>query len=186
MCWVQETGFGAVTFWLKVHYPMAGRNRLLIVDDQIAIVQLLEEFLADEGYDVESLAGGAEAVQRLGQRPVPDLLVLDIMMPEVNGWEVLDRLRAQPETAHTPVILLTAAPKQAQYVFKTRQPERCILLAKPIGLEELLTHIQVMLSTPPGRMAGGGPEDSGRSAPPALPRVEFALRLKRARPATAN
>lgn len=136
---------------------MASSSRVLIIDDQTAIVQLLEEFLSDEGYEVEGITDAVEALDRLQRAPTPDLLVLDLMMPQVTGWEVLDALRADPSTSDVPVVLLTAAPRQGQVEFANRKPDRTILLAKPIGLDELLTQIAAMLDQrgPPGRSPGG-------------------------------
>ncbi|HBY94500.1 MAG: response regulator [Ardenticatenaceae bacterium] len=148
---------------------MASSNRVLIIDDQTAIVQLLEEFLSDEGYDVEGITDAVEALDRLHRPPRPDLLVLDLMMPQVTGWEVLDALRSDPATADVPVILLTAAPRQGQVEFTRRRPDHTILLAKPIGLDELLIQVAAMLNDrePPGHATGGDhPKSSstGRAA----------------------
>jgi two-component system response regulator MprA len=128
---------------------MAATKRLLVIDDQIAIVQLLEELLTEEGYEVEGITDSVEALERVLRPPRPDLLILDLMMPQVTGWEVLETLRSNPATATVPVILLTAAPRQGQVELNQRNPSLCILLAKPIGLDELLMQIESMLSRSP-------------------------------------
>jgi two-component system alkaline phosphatase synthesis response regulator PhoP len=86
---------------------MVDRKRILVVDDEIYIVHILEFTLTMEGYEVLTAADGEEALRRLEQDR-PDLVVLDIMMPKVDGYEVLRRIRADEEFRQLPVILLSA------------------------------------------------------------------------------
>lgn len=83
------------------------RKRILVVDDEIYIVHILEFTLTMEGYEVLTAADGEEAMRRLEQDR-PDLVVLDIMMPKLDGYEVLRRIRADEEFRQVPVILLSA------------------------------------------------------------------------------
>ncbi len=80
---------------------------ILIVDDEEDILHLLRYNLEKEGYAVRTAANGAEAVD-LAQSASPDLIVLDVMMPEMDGFEVCRRLRATTQHATTPIIFLTA------------------------------------------------------------------------------
>jgi phosphoserine phosphatase RsbU/P len=82
-------------------------SRILVVDDNEANRDMLSRRLARHGHGVAMAAGGAEALARLGAEPF-DLVLLDIMMPEMNGYEVLERLKADPELQHIPVIMITA------------------------------------------------------------------------------
>ena len=82
-------------------------SRILVVDDNEANRDMLSRRLARQGHGVEMAAGGQEALQRLGAEPF-DLVLLDIMMPEMNGYEVLERLKADPVLQHIPVIMITA------------------------------------------------------------------------------
>ena len=82
-------------------------SRILVVDDNEANRDMLSRRLARQGHGVEMAAGGLEALQRLGAEPF-DLVFLDIMMPEMNGYEVLERLKADPDLQHIPVIMITA------------------------------------------------------------------------------
>ncbi len=77
---------------------------VLVVDDERNIVQLARMYLASEGYSVESAYDGAEAIEKIKAHP-PDLVVLDLMMPKMDGWEVCRRLRQESDI---PVIILTA------------------------------------------------------------------------------
>lgn len=167
---------------------MESSSRVLIIDDQTAIVQLLEEFLSNEGYDVEAITDSVEALRRLQRSPVPDLLVLDLMMPQVTGWEVLEALRSDPATAEVPVIVLTAAPRQGLVEFTQRSPDRCILLAKPIGLDELLTKIETMLDKdrPRGQAPGGDPKALSAKGKPEPPESQFTVHRWFARPGLAG
>src|SRR6266436_8308724 len=81
-----------------------GRPKLLIVDDDHELCPMLVEYLGPEGFATETVGTGPMALDRLTRGPV-DLMVLDVMLPELSGFEVLRRLRA---TSRMPVIMLTA------------------------------------------------------------------------------
>ncbi len=83
------------------------RKRILVVDDEVYIVHILEFTLTMEGYDVVTAADGDEALRKV-EEDRPDLVVLDIMMPRMDGYEVCRRLREEEETRDLPVILLSA------------------------------------------------------------------------------
>lgn len=87
--------------------PPSGARRILVVDDQPDIRMMCRVNLALEGYDVLEAADGETGliVARAAQ---PDVILLDVMMPGLDGWEVLDLLRSDPVTARIPVVMLTA------------------------------------------------------------------------------
>jgi CheY-like chemotaxis protein len=82
---------------------------VLIADDEFAIVQTLAEILAWEGYAVVTAANGRAALAELRKQKV-DVVLLDFMMPVMDGRQVLEQLRADPSLRDTPVIMMTAAP----------------------------------------------------------------------------
>jgi CheY-like chemotaxis protein len=82
-------------------------ERILVVDDDQVIQELLVVNLEMEGYDVLTAANGEEALERV-KRDGPDLVILDIMMPKIDGWEAASRIKADPARAGTPVIFLSA------------------------------------------------------------------------------
>ncbi|PKB71767.1 MAG: hypothetical protein BZY87_03925 [SAR202 cluster bacterium Io17-Chloro-G6] len=82
-------------------------TKVLVVDDEQGIVDLLVENLSDNGFDVISATNGASALVLI-YRERPDIVLLDLMIPVVNGYEVLRELRANPTMKNLPVILLTA------------------------------------------------------------------------------
>ena len=81
--------------------------KILVVDDEFDIVNLLVDDLTDDGFDVISADNGATALELI-YREQPDIVLLDLMMPVLNGYEVLREIRADPTTQNLPVILLTA------------------------------------------------------------------------------
>jgi two-component system sensor histidine kinase ChiS len=80
---------------------------ILIVDDEPENLELLEAVLAPTGHTIRSAGGGREALQAV-QQERPDLILLDLMMPEVSGFEVCEMLRANEATARVPIIVVTA------------------------------------------------------------------------------
>jgi two-component system alkaline phosphatase synthesis response regulator PhoP len=83
------------------------KGRILVVDDEIYIVHILDFSLGMEGYEVLTALDGEQALERL-KNDKPDLIVLDIMMPKVDGYEVCRTIKSNPDTQHIPVILLSA------------------------------------------------------------------------------
>jgi len=83
------------------------KGRILVVDDEIYIVHILDFSLGMEGYEVLTALDGEQALERL-KSDKPDLIVLDIMMPKVDGYEVCRAIKGDPATQHIPVILLSA------------------------------------------------------------------------------
>src|SRR6202163_4084383 len=89
----------------KLQQPVAGT--ILVADDQASNRELLEELLTAEGYKVASVSSGAAALEQMSIVPV-DLVLLDVMMPDLTGFEVCEKIKANPDTYLIPVILVTA------------------------------------------------------------------------------
>jgi two-component system alkaline phosphatase synthesis response regulator PhoP len=83
------------------------KGKILVVDDEIYIVHILDFSLGMEGYEVVTALDGEQALEKL-QSDKPDLIVLDIMMPKLDGYEVCKAIKSDPETRQIPVILLSA------------------------------------------------------------------------------
>jgi signal transduction histidine kinase/CheY-like chemotaxis protein/ligand-binding sensor domain-containing protein len=81
--------------------------RLLLVDDDLAVHQMLEQELTREGYLLDSATSGSEAIER-AERSRPDLIILDLMMPGMSGFELAERLRQRESTSRIPIVVLTA------------------------------------------------------------------------------
>jgi len=82
-------------------------KKVLVVDDDRVIQQLLVVNLELEGYDVDTASDGEQALEKIASVD-PDIVLLDIMMPKYDGWEVCRRAKADPATAHIPIIFLSA------------------------------------------------------------------------------
>jgi DNA-binding response OmpR family regulator len=107
---------------------------ILIVDDERFIRDLLIDYLQDEGYSADGAAHGLEAIQCLRTRPF-QLVLLDIMMPIMNGWQMLQVMRADPALATLPVVMMTAGDN----VHKRALEQGAIgYLPKPLDLDALL------------------------------------------------
>jgi two-component system response regulator CpxR len=114
---------------------------LLIVDDDQELCSLLVEYLTPEGYVVELLGNGAAALARLSRAVAPDLVVLDVMLPELSGFEVLRRIRA---TSKVPVIMLTARGEEVDRVVGLEMGADDYL-PKPFSPRELVARIKAVL-----------------------------------------
>ncbi len=84
------------------------RGTVLVVDDEAPVLEVLRRFLTKAGYDIRVASNGAAALELVHSGPPPDLIVLDLMMPVMSGFEVLSALRANKDWANIPVIVLTA------------------------------------------------------------------------------
>jgi DNA-binding response OmpR family regulator len=115
------------------------KKKILVVDDEDDILQFLELVLREKGYDVVTAASGQEALTR-AQIEKPDLVLLDIMMPQMDGWEVLKLLRVDDETADIPVAMLSARTEAKDRV-QGLQEGAIDYICKPFALQELLEKI---------------------------------------------
>ena len=83
------------------------KNNLLVVDDDPMAVKLVKDIASASGYNVFTAANGREGIE-VAARMMPDLILMDIMMPEMDGYKAVAGLRSNPKTARIPVIMLTA------------------------------------------------------------------------------
>ncbi|MFW9620956.1 MAG: response regulator, partial [Macromonas sp.] len=122
---------------------MPESGKILAVDDTPASLKLLTELLKAEGYDVRSAINGELALRSAQQNP-PELVLLDIRMPEMDGFEVCRRLKAQPATAHVPVIFVSALTDTDEKLhgFELGAVD---FVTKPFQREELLARVRTHL-----------------------------------------
>jgi CheY-like chemotaxis protein len=108
--------------------PASRRASVLVVDDDEAIRQVIAEVLRDEGYEVVCAENGLQALCEMRKGPHPDLVLLDLMMPVMSGWEVLEQRESSDELSRIPVVVVSAmtAPGAEEQ------------LAKPLDLDHLL------------------------------------------------
>ena len=123
---------------------MTGRRLILVADDDADILALIKAVLERSGHEVVAVADGVEALAGVRMHR-PDLAVLDITMPLVDGLEVLRRLRADSETAALPVVLLSAQAQEADVVrgFATGASA---YMKKPFSPRDLVARVAELLS----------------------------------------
>ena len=120
------------------------KRKILIVDDEEDILNFLEMVLTEKGYEIVTAAGGHEALTR-AQIEKPDLVLLDVMMPQMDGWEVLKLLRVDEGTAQVPVAMLSARTEARDRV-QGLQEGAIDYICKPFSLQELLGKIEAIFA----------------------------------------
>lgn len=116
-------------------------QNILIVEDDKDIRETLQYALELEGYQVETASNGSDALHFLKKNHSPHLILLDLMMPIMNGWEFLEAIKTEAELSRIPVIVITAAGEAA-----SRTVDVNAFIKKPIELESLLNTVQTLVS----------------------------------------
>jgi DNA-binding response OmpR family regulator len=117
--------------------------KVLIAEDDPQGVELLEAYLADTGYEIRTATDGEETLRLVNQWQ-PDLVLLDVMMPKISGFEVCKRLRANPTTRDIAVLMITAL-DQASDVERAVEAGTDEFLTKPINKKDLLLRLGALL-----------------------------------------
>ena len=119
---------------------MSDREVVLVVDDLPQNLRLLDAVLSPKGYEVRTADSGEEALQMVGDDP-PDIILLDILMPGIDGYEVCRRVRDDEATAFLPVVMITASGEQEKILAIEAGADDFI--AKPFDQNELLARREV-------------------------------------------
>jgi DNA-binding response OmpR family regulator len=119
------------------------RRKILVVDDTEPNLRLLRALLTGAGYDVITAQCGGDGIAAAA-RENPDLILLDIMMPDLTGFDVCQRLRASADTRHTPIVFLTALHEMEDHV-RAIDVGGDDVLTKPINKLELLLRVKSLL-----------------------------------------
>lgn len=122
---------------------MEKKNKILIVDDAVDTVELLKKRFRAEGYDTSEAYNGEEALNKVPEYD-PDLIVLDVMMPKIDGYEVAKRLKANEETKYIPVLMLTAK-GEVEHKVKGLDIGADDYMAKPFDYKELSARVRSLL-----------------------------------------
>lgn len=130
-------------------------RKILAVDDEKSIIRLIEVNLKREGYEVITAGDGKEALEKVAQEQ-PDLVVLDVMMPFLDGFEVLTSMKKDPDTRDIPVIMLTAKAQDADVFNGYRSGADCYL-TKPFNPKELNTFVKRIFESFENDLDGGRP-----------------------------
>ncbi len=115
------------------------RGIVLVVDDDEANRTLLRDSLETHGYDIIEAENGEQALQKVEQRP-PDVILLDVMMPRMDGFEVCRRLKKDPGTAHIPILMVTALSERMERMMGIAAGASDFL-SKPVDLQELTLRV---------------------------------------------
>ncbi|MGV3723645.1 MAG: response regulator [Actinomycetota bacterium] len=124
--------------------------RVLVVDDQEDARASLSEILEMEGYVVDTAGDGQEALEYLRAGPLPDVMLLDLMMPGMNGWELRRRQLADPDLEGVPVVVVSGADLSEQ---KHSWLKAAGYFVKPIQIDQLLEAVAAQCASPPGSAA---------------------------------
>ena len=116
--------------------------KILVVDDDPIVIRMVKSFLATHGFEIVWAADGLDALIKI-KKEKPQLVILDIMMPEVNGYDVCYQLRFNPDFEKIPIIILTVREKEIDDLISKRS--NIDYVQKPVDLQLLLTKVQSYL-----------------------------------------
>jgi two-component system alkaline phosphatase synthesis response regulator PhoP len=129
---------------------MAGKKKILVVDDEPDFVAIVRKYLEKEGFEVDVAYDGVEGLNKVRQSP-PDAIVLDVMMPEKDGYAVCQELKQSDQFKNIPIVLLTAV---SSHVSSTRyshydgmSTEADDYLPKPASAEEIVESVKRLVQT---------------------------------------
>lgn len=120
--------------------------RIVVVDDEPEIVDIMVEYFQGEEFDVTGLSDPSRAVELVATKQ-PGVVLLDIMMPDMDGYEVASRLKADPRTAEIPIIFLTGKERQDDDLRFTKSAGD-LYVHKPVPLPELKESVLFMINNP--------------------------------------
>ena len=138
------------------------KKKILLVDDEPSVLKILTRRLETNHYEVITATDGLEGLDR-AMADKPDLIISDIMMPNMDGYTFVRKVRAHPPLSRVPVIILTAKDKM-QELFMFQGVKDCDYLVKPFESEDLLKKIQELLARVETYLGPGEP-----SGPPPVP-----------------
>jgi two-component system response regulator VicR len=115
-------------------------KHILCIEDEPEMIDLIRLILGRRGFDVVGAAGGKEGLEKVRQDP-PDLILLDLMMPDMDGWEVYQQIKADDRTKNIPVIVVTAKAQSIDKVLGLHIAKVDDYIAKPFSPQELLESV---------------------------------------------
>jgi CheY-like chemotaxis protein len=124
--------------------------KILIADDEDMVIEIMARKIASQGYEVITAKDGAEAWNKIVS-DVPDIIILDLNMPKMDGWTLLSRLRQNPPTKGWQPVIIVSAQNELESFQKGMKLEADHYLAKPCQIEDILKAIRLMLSLIPQR-----------------------------------
>ena len=123
-------------------------KHILCIEDEPEMIVLIRLILKRHGFNVEGADGGREGLEKIRQTP-PDLILLDLMMPDIDGWEVYQQIKADEKTSHIPVIVVTAKAQNIDKVLGLHIAKVDDYISKPFSPQALLESVQKVLGLEP-------------------------------------
>jgi len=126
---------------------MANSNlkRIICVEDETEMIDLIRLILSRRGFEIIGAYGGKEGLESI-RKELPDLVLLDLMMPDMDGWEVYQQMKADVTTRDIPVIVVTAKAQSIDKVLGLHIAKVDAYVAKPFSPQELLTSVEIVLN----------------------------------------
>ena len=118
--------------------------KIVCIEDEPEMIELVRLILSRQGMEVHGALGGQEGLEKIAAIK-PDLILLDLMMPEMDGWQVFQTLRVNPETSEIPVIIVTAKAQSIDKVLGLHIARVNDYITKPFGPQELVASVQRVL-----------------------------------------
>ncbi|MGC9335356.1 MAG: response regulator transcription factor [Anaerolineae bacterium] len=120
------------------------KKRVLCIEDHPEMIELIRLILGREGFEVDGALGGREGLKAIQENP-PNLILLDLMMPDVDGWEVYRQIKADVDLRSIPVIAVTAKAQSIDRVLGLHIAGMDDFITKPFGPKELIASVQRVL-----------------------------------------
>jgi two-component system response regulator VicR len=117
--------------------------KILVVDDEEPLLELVSAILRGEGYDVHTANGGHKALETLEQESI-DLVLLDVMMPEMDGWDVVKEMKSKPTLRDIPIAMLTVKAMSPQYFYSDEVEGLVDYINKPFPKKELIDRVKTI------------------------------------------
>lgn len=124
----------------------AKTKSILCIEDEAEMIDLMRLILGRRGYEVRGAASGAEGLKMIREQK-PDLILLDLMMPEMDGWEVYQQIKAEERTKNIPVVVVTAKAQSIDRVLGLHIAKVDDYIAKPFSPQELLNSVERVLKS---------------------------------------
>jgi len=121
------------------------KKSVVCIEDEPEMIDLIKLILGRKGFELTGAMGGREGLELI-RRVKPDLVLLDLMMPDMDGWEVYQQLKSDEELKHIPVIIVTAKAQSIDKVLGLHIAKVDDYVTKPFGPQELLQSIEKVLS----------------------------------------
>ena len=124
---------------------MSDGKRVVCIEDEPEMIDLVKLILGRKGYEVTGAMGGREGLEVIA-REKPDLVLLDLMMPDMDGWEVYQKMKASDATRSIPVIVVTAKAQSIDKVLGLHIAKVDDYITKPFGPQELLESVEKVMA----------------------------------------